>query len=45
MREAAIAACGVGQRDDRRRMQVAVRREELGADVELGVDLRFRSRR
>ena len=41
MREAAIAARGVSQRDDRRRMQVAVRCEELGANVELSVDLRF----
>ena len=36
VRDAAVAARGVGERDDGRRVQVAVRREQLGPDVELG---------
>ena len=38
MREAPVAAGGVRERNDRRGMQIAVRRQELGTDIELGVD-------
>src|SRR6266542_440586 len=36
VRDAAVAACRIGERDHGRRVQEAVRREQFGADVELG---------
>ena len=38
MREAAVTARGVRERNDRCGMQISVRRQELGTDIELGID-------